>query len=60
MGHLCGKGEECFKIKLSSKDEAASNIDAGSSQYKFTAWREANSKQFGWRETLQTSWMDKG
>lgn len=26
MDHLCGKGEECFKIKLSSKDEAASNI----------------------------------
>ena len=44
MGHLCGKGEECFKIKLSAKDEAASNIDAGSSQYKFTAWREANSQ----------------
>ena len=44
MDHLCGKGEEYFKIKLSSKDEAASNIDAGSSPYKCTAWREANSK----------------
>lgn len=38
----------------------ASNTDAGSFGDECTAWREANSKQFGGRETLQTSLMDRG
>lgn len=54
--HTCGEGGECHKITLSTKDEAASNTDAGSSQYVCTAWRETIAKSLVEERLCRQAW----